>query len=144
MKFIWSVAALALALPAAAAAEGAASPQVEDLSRCAGVYKSMSDIAEDGSEAGAHVSYRFLQFYVLLAYIAESDAADAITGDSVAAMTDADTARVKAKVDAALAKGESGEILAAETAVCEAIIKQNADIFELVDKKIEEMQAASG
>lgn len=141
-SILGGAAALLLSLPAAAAAQGdSAKPvQIDDLSRCAAIYSVMSDLGEEGSEAAALTSFRFLQFYVLMAYIAETDAADAISADSIKASLAADTAKAKAAVDTALASGHKGALFEPETAVCDTIRSQNADIFALVDTKIEELR----
>lgn len=144
MNRIWSGAALALALPGTVAAQGAAAPpDIAALSRCAAVYDLMSEMTEEGSEGKSFTSYRFLQFYVLLRYTAEIDAADAITPASTEAMFNADAAKIKTEFDALIASGKTEELFAADMAACDTIRANNVEVFDLVDKKIEELQKAS-
>lgn len=141
-KSIRAAAALLLALPAAAMAQGDEAMEIDDLSRCAALYSVMGDYAEEGSEASSLMSYRFLQFYVLMRYLAEADATDNLTADSLKPLMKVETARVREIVESALAKGNDIRMFTTNMADCDLIRNHNADIFAQVDKKIEEMQRA--
>ena len=141
-KSIRAAAALLLALPAAAAAQVTDAGNIDDLSRCAALYSVMGDYAEEGSEASSLTSYRFLQFYVLMRYLAEADATDSLTADSLKPLMKAETDRVRGIVEDALAKDNDIGMFATNMADCDLIREQNPDVFAQVDKKIEEMQRA--
>jgi hypothetical protein len=142
MKSIRAATALLLALPAAAGAQGDEAATIDDLSRCTALYSVMGDYAEEGSETSSLMAYRFLQFHVLMRYLAEADATDNLTADSLKPLMKAETDRVRGLVESALAKGNDIKMFAGNLFDCDRIREQNPDVFALVDKKIEEMQRA--
>jgi hypothetical protein len=140
MKWMGAGAALLLALPAAVVGQDNEAVSIDDLSGCAALYSVMGDYVDEGSEASALMSYRFLQFYVLMHYSAEADATDSLTADSLKPLMKAETDRVRGLVESALAKGNDIRMFSSNMADCDLIRDQNPDVFALVDKKIEEIQ----
>jgi hypothetical protein len=142
MKSIWAgAAALALLLPAAAQGTDEKPLKIGELSRCAGVYQALSEIAEKNSDASLLSSRRFLQYYLIMVAVAESDATDMVTSETVKTLFEAESAAAEAKIVLAKAGGGNAKLFTADFAACDAIRTRDADLFAAADKQIDALVA---
>ncbi|MBN8844692.1 MAG: hypothetical protein J0H88_15745 [Sphingomonadales bacterium] len=142
MKSTWAAAAvLALSLPATAYAATEKPPKLGGMLRCAAVYDVSSTFADEGSDAQILASRRFLQYYLIMSAMAETDANDNLTADTLKTLFNAESELAKAEVTLAKAAGQKGPVFAEDFATCDAFSASEAKLFAVVDEQIDALIA---